>query len=201
MIPRFLLPNLPKPSIRYSIFRPNTRKTARLNCQSQAIGRARWNSSAAPSAKPDSSLSGKLKELSRKYGRAAIFVYLGISLIDFGIAFAAVHALGTERIGALEDKLFRLIKDWTGYKKTTVNQVQQASEGVVEDTASQAQAATGSGKASLWTEVVIAYGIHKALFIFIRIPITVAITPSIVKSLHRRGWNIGPATAKAFKRD
>lgn len=201
MIPKFLLPNLSKPTIRCSGVRPQTRKALQSSCHVRTVGRTRWNSSTSSAPTKDNSLSGKLKELSRKYGRAAIFVYLGISLIDFGIAFAAVHALGTERIGAYEDKLFKLIKDWTGYKKTTVNQVQQASEGVIDDTASQAQAATGTGKASLWTEVVIAYGIHKALFIFIRIPITVAITPSIVKSLTRRGWNIGPATTKALKRD
>ncbi|CCG80620.1 putative Peptide alpha-N-acetyltransferase Nat2 [Taphrina deformans PYCC 5710] len=155
----------------------------------------RFNSSNL-STKPDNSLTGKIKELSRKYGRAALGVYLGISLVDFGVAFAAVHSLGTERIGAYEDAFFKTIKEWTGYKKTTVNQVQQASEGVVEDTAAQAHQKTGAGKASLWTEVVIAYGIHKALFIFIRVPITVAITPSIVKGLVKRGWNIGPAAAR-----
>lgn len=172
-------------------FRPPTMtKQIRLNSQL----------SSTTSPKTDTSLTGKLKELSRKYGRAAIAVYFGISLIDYGVAFAAVHALGTERIGAYEDALFSTMKDWTGYKKKTVNQVQQALEGVVQDTASQAHEATGggggAGKASLWTEAVIAYGIHKALFIFIRIPVTVAITPSIVKSLVKRGWKIGPASAR-----
>lgn len=162
----------------------------------QITRHTRFNSTQS-TPKTDTSLTGKLKELSRKYGRAAILIYLGISLVDFGIAFAAVHALGTERIGAYEDALFKSIKDWTGYKKQTVNQVQQATDGVVEDTASQAHQATGAGKASLWTEAVIAYGIHKAIFIFIRIPITVAITPSIVKGLVKRGWKIGPAAAAA----
>lgn len=89
------------------------------------------------------------------------------------------------------------MKAWTGYKKTTVNQVQQASQDVVQDTADQAHQATGRVvKASLWTEAVIAYGIHKALFIFIRVPITVAVTPAIVKGLVKRGWKIGPAAVK-----
>lgn len=174
---------------------PLARPMLRIPRQPKQI---RFNSTQPPT-KPDTSLTGRMKDLSKKYGRAAILVYLGISLIDFGVAFAAVHALGTDRIGSYEDALFRTIKDWTGYKKKTVNQVQQATEDVVQDTASQAQEASGTGKASLWTEVVIAYGIHKALFIFIRIPVTVAITPAIVKGLVKRGWKIGPAAASAAK--
>ncbi|RCK67878.1 N-terminal acetyltransferase 2 [Candida viswanathii] len=41
-----------------------------------------------------------------------------------------------------------------------------------------------------WTEFAIAYGIHKSL-IFIRVPITAAITPGVVKLLRGWGFRIG----------
>lgn len=190
----FLMPNVPRTVRRYI-----TRTVPRTPSRNLRIpGQIRHNSTATSPIPPkkDTSLGGKIKDLSRKYGKAAVFVYLGISLVDFGVAFAAVHSLGTERIGAYEDAAFKKIKEWTGYSRSQVNQVQQAMDEVVttvdETTKSPSQATVTGNKSSLWTEIVIAYGIHKALFIFARVPITVAITPSIVKGLVKRGWKIGP---------
>ncbi|KAK5163749.1 DUF1279 superfamily [Saxophila tyrrhenica] len=45
--------------------------------------------------------------------------------------------------------------------------------------------------ASIWTQLLLAYGVHKSL-IFIRVPLTAAVTPKIVKTLRGWGWNIGP---------
>ena len=54
----------------------------------------------------------------------------------------------------------------------------------------------------LATQLALAYAIHKS-FIFIRVPLTVAITPKVVKVLRGWGWDIGKRTtkeAKAIKR-
>jgi len=48
----------------------------------------------------------------------------------------------------------------------------------------------------LWTEILLAYGIHKTLVIWIRVPLAVAITPKIVKVLRARGWKIGRTKPK-----
>lgn len=158
----------------------------------------RYNST-LPTPK-DTSLSGKLKELSRKYGKAAIGVYLGISLIDYAFAFLLVHQLGATRIAAYEDSIYRKIRQWTG-KEDTMTKIQQSSRDVINSAAETIDETFGTNyeeprKSGIWTEAVIAYGIHKALFIFIRVPVTVAITPSIVKTLVKRGWKIGPAAVK-----
>lgn len=51
--------------------------------------------------------------------------------------------------------------------------------------------------AALWTQLALAYAIHKS-FIFVRVPLTAAVTPKIVKTLRGWGWNIGrPTTRKA----
>lgn len=54
----------------------------------------------------------------------------------------------------------------------------------------------------LATQLALAYAIHKS-FIFIRIPLTAAIIPKVVKVLRGWGWDIGKRTtkeAKAIKR-
>ncbi len=54
----------------------------------------------------------------------------------------------------------------------------------------------------LATQLALAYAIHKT-FIFIRVPLTAAITPKVVKVLRGWGWDIGKRTtkeAKAIKR-
>lgn len=44
--------------------------------------------------------------------------------------------------------------------------------------------------AGVWTELALAYAVHKS-FIFIRVPLTAAVTPKVVKVLRGWGWNIG----------
>ncbi|KAL9100537.1 MAG: hypothetical protein Q9163_004094 [Psora crenata] len=60
-----------------------------------------------------------------------------------------------------------------------------------------------SENASIWTQLALAYAIHKS-FIFIRIPLTVSVTPKVVKVLRGWGWDIGkrrPKTPKSSLRD
>jgi len=48
----------------------------------------------------------------------------------------------------------------------------------------------------IWTQLALAYAIHKS-FIFLRVPLTVAVTPKVVKTLRGWGWNIGKRRPKA----
>jgi len=48
----------------------------------------------------------------------------------------------------------------------------------------------------IWTQLVFAYAIHKS-FIFIRVPLTAAILPKVVKTLRGWGWNIGKRKPKS----
>ena len=47
----------------------------------------------------------------------------------------------------------------------------------------------------IWTQLALAYAIHKS-FIFIRVPLTVAATPKVVKVLRSWGWDIGKRRPK-----
>jgi hypothetical protein len=47
----------------------------------------------------------------------------------------------------------------------------------------------------IWTQLALAYAVHKS-FIFVRVPLTAAVTPQVVKTLRRWGWNIGKRRPK-----
>ncbi|CRL19008.1 unnamed protein product [Penicillium camemberti] len=143
-------------------------------------------------ASEKASLSQRLKKLSREYGWAALGVYLGLSALDFPFCFAAVRLLGVERIGYYEHVVIGFVKD----KLKTVWPQTQSPE--TEDGQGQlAQAEErNQEEASIWTQLVFAYAIHKS-FIFIRVPLTAAVTPKVVKILRRWGWDIGKRKPKS----
>ena len=49
--------------------------------------------------------------------------------------------------------------------------------------------------AGIWTQLALAYAIHKS-FIFVRVPLTAAVLPKVVKTLRSWGYNIGKRPAK-----
>lgn len=194
--------------------RPSTFRLSELRAR---IGR-RWKSSEADAAietKPDSklSLSQRLKKMSREYGWAAIYVYLGLSALDFPFCFLAVKWLGTETIGHWEHVIVSNVKSFLpwfssdppqGASTDAVNQ--QAHQRILEEGQTytvedhgykEALRANTGSDASIWTQLALAYAIHKS-FIFIRIPLTAAVLPKVVKTLRGWGYNIGRPSTKAI---
>ncbi|ODQ77686.1 hypothetical protein BABINDRAFT_10015 [Babjeviella inositovora NRRL Y-12698] len=140
---------------------------------------------AAKNAAPEKKATG-IKALIQEYGYSALGVYVGLSFIDLPICFYAVHSLGEERIGTYQNS----VKQVFGYGKSD-EELAEYFRKKAEDKASGAQEEKSTSYYSqLFTEFLVAYGIHKSLF-FIRIPITAAITPSIVARLRMYGFNIG----------
>ena len=134
-----------------------------------------------------------IKALMKEYGYPALAVYLGLSCIDLPICYVLVHSMGQEKIEVYENK----VKQTFGYgisdeelkKKQEINKIQQDIESQGETTSENSGSMVSYILSQFsWTEFAIAYGIHKSL-IFIRLPITAAITPGIVKLL--RGWGSG----------
>ncbi|KAI0471316.1 hypothetical protein F4859DRAFT_515535 [Xylaria cf. heliscus] len=154
------------------------------------------------------SLSARLKKLSREYGWAAVGVYLGLSVLDFPFCFLLVRIVGTERIGELEHWLVshiaKLIPDsirnrWNEYR-AALKEARQGQSGdgeQVEITGWGVEEAEqrNNTEASLGTQLALAYAIHKS-FIFLRVPLTAAVTPKVVKVLRSWGWNIGKRRTK-----
>lgn len=62
----------------------------------------------------------------------------------------------------------------------------------------EAEAMNRREDASIWTQLALAYAIHKS-FIFVRVPLTVAVTPRVVKVLRGWGWDIGKRRPKEVR--
>ncbi|KAI1416142.1 hypothetical protein F5Y13DRAFT_154653 [Hypoxylon sp. FL1857] len=156
-------------------------------------------------------LTARLKKLSREYGWAALGVYLGLTVLDFPFCFLLVRSVGTERIGEIEHWVVSGVKKvipesvrnwWREYRKALKESekehlgneeisehVEMAGWGVEE------AERRNKAEASLGTQLALAYAVHKS-FIFVRVPLTAAITPKVVKVLRSWGWNIGKRSGK-----
>ncbi|KAJ8117732.1 hypothetical protein OPT61_g1139 [Boeremia exigua] len=160
------------------------------------------------SPEPAQSLSQKLKALSKEYGWAALGVYLGLSALDFPFCFLAVRLLGTDRIGHYEEvvkdgfwNIVRLVFPDAGttsaekhaWEETAEATLREGSLAVNEVAAVKAR---NGGDASIWTQLGLAYLVHKSL-IFFRVPLTAAVLPKVVKKLRKWGYNIGKTKPKS----
>ncbi|KZT57710.1 hypothetical protein CALCODRAFT_407115, partial [Calocera cornea HHB12733] len=146
----------------------------------------------SPAADPiakETTLTGRLKALIKTYGWYALGVYTIIGFIDFGIAFGAIQVLGKEKVADathwVKDKTIAVIGDWWPNKAHN-EQVEHAVEVVTG--AQSGEAATTADRTGLWASVVLAYAVHKTLFLPFRVGITAGVTPSLVKWLQSRGW-------------
>ncbi|MCJ1486178.1 hypothetical protein MMC06_006354 [Schaereria dolodes] len=169
---------------------------------------------------PSLSLSQRLRKLSREYGWSALGVYLLLSALDFPFCFIAVRWLGTDRIGHWEHEVIEWfwrawplripVPEASGQDGTTqgveiagtgakieeygVIEGGRGAESVAvpgyDHGVKDAEQRNKSENASIWTQLALAYAIHKS-FIFIRVPLTAAVTPKVVKVLRGWGWDIG----------
>ncbi|KAF2622287.1 hypothetical protein BU25DRAFT_403001 [Macroventuria anomochaeta] len=154
------------------------------------------------SPEPAQSLSQKLKALSKEYGWAALGVYLGLSALDFPFCFLAVRLLGTDRIGHYEEvvkdgfwNLVRLVFPDAGTTSAEKHALEETAEASLDAGEIAAVKARNGGDASIWTQLGLAYLVHKSL-IFFRVPLTAAVLPKVVKTLRKWGYNIGKKNPK-----
>ncbi|CCD26226.1 Nat2p NDAI_0H00520 [Naumovozyma dairenensis CBS 421] len=127
-----------------------------------------------------------IKALMSKYGYTALFIYIGLTLIDLPLCFLLVHSLGKDKIEIYKEKAKKIL----GMKEKPIT---DDNEVVLDENDKK------SGSLSRWdsfkrspllTEFLIAYGIHKSLII-VRLPLTAAITPGMVKILKHWGFQLG----------
>ncbi|KAF8744936.1 hypothetical protein AX14_012761 [Amanita brunnescens Koide BX004] len=144
-------------------------------------------SPSTPSLPPDSSLSQRLKLLIKSYGWYALGVYMVFSALDFAVAFAAVNLLGADYVAGVAASV----------KASIYNMFpsQSAEPGLEELDSSQATAA--NGHEGLYAMLVLAYTIHKTLFLPVRVGLTAAFTPRLVTWLKAKGWAGGEGTRRA----
>lgn len=137
-------------------------------------------------AKPKASLMERFRAIMRNYGWWALGVYMIMSGIDLSVAFIGVHYAGGEYIKELENKARELF----GVSKKEIKEAPVKDESPANTFLRRLakDEATEQLIAQLTTEFVIAFGIHKTLFLPVRAGITALITPRLVHWLVRRGW-------------
>ncbi|KAL2115726.1 hypothetical protein VTJ04DRAFT_9981 [Mycothermus thermophilus] len=162
-----------------------------------------------PHEEEPQSLSGRLKKLTREYGWVALGVYLGLSVLDFPFCFLLVRTVGSEKIAHVEhivvSSLLKLVPEsvqqWWAERRGTSRGEGLDGPGELEvygHGVAQAEERRKQEGASLATELALAYAIHKS-FIFVRVPLTAAVTPKVVKVLRSWGWQIGKNPLKNKK--
>ncbi|CAO3635199.1 unnamed protein product [Mucor hiemalis] len=124
--------------------------------------------------------ASKFKELTKKYGAVGILVYLGVGCVDLGITFGIIQLAGLEKVKTLERGVLDIVYS-TGEKFgiSKKSDVDQHSELIAKEDETP----------SLASVFILAYGIHKTVLLPVRLGITAAITPAIVRKMHQLGWN------------
>ncbi|KAI5256778.1 hypothetical protein E4T42_01522 [Aureobasidium subglaciale] len=208
----------------HRVFAQKTANTTSTSTWRQLLSRfrnpnsRRWNSS-RPNPDPTPQLGSpvpqlsfyqRFKQLGKEYGWVVTGVYFGLSALDLPFCFLAVRGLGTDRVARWEHAIVGTIKDAV---KAVMPDIGSKADEVVEEveTAVGSPAAREGNvwgvpeaearnkeEASLWTQFVLAYAIHKS-FIFIRVPLAVAITPKVVKILRSWGWQVGKKKLRSLK--
>lgn len=151
---------------------------------------ARLSSSRSPDAKESLTLSQRLKALIKAYGWYAVGVYAAVSATDFAVAFIGVNLLGADYVNsvtaAAKTWLYDLV--YSRPPEPGRDEMEEVSKIV----------ATG-GQESLYAMLLLAFTVHKTLFLPVRIGVTATFTPRIVKWLRARGWAGGEGTRRAVQ--
>lgn len=132
-----------------------------------------------------------MKSLVKEYGYSALGIYFVLSMFDLPLCYAIVHSVGKEKIQLYENK----VKRYFGFGKSDeeLQRMQEILKIQEENENKNDPKKNSDGMFSWfsWTELAIAYGIHKSVFIFIRVPLTAAVTPWVVRLLRGWGFQVG----------
>ena len=151
-----------------------------------------------------------VKKLISLYGYSALIVYIGITFISLPGCYFTVHSLGEERISIFLNKMKQIfgygeIDDDTvrlKVKERQMKRLEARNNYVADEEREQLKEnrvnGTSRSMSVKWrlrweaiktspilTELILAYGLHKSL-IFVRIPLTAAITPTLARYLPRK---------------
>jgi hypothetical protein len=157
---------------------------------------ARLTSSTPSPSPPDQQLSSspadatwtqRLKRLIKSYGWYALGVYAVLTVLDFGIAFAGVHLLGANYVSHIA----------VSFKQTLARLIHSKPPDPGTQVESTHANNNSGGQEGLYAMILLAYTVHKTLFLPIRIGLTGVLTPRLVSWLRARGWAGGEGTKRA----
>ncbi|KAL0580348.1 DUF1279 superfamily [Marasmius crinis-equi] len=189
LLPRVTAPLLPVTRLRTPLRAP--RPASGLPSGSRLFTHfpARLSSSTPPPANdPDKqSLSQRLKHLIKSYGWYALGVYLVFSALDFGVAFALINVIGAQQVSHIASSA----------KQAVASVIHSKPPEPGRDEYDAPHAEGQAGNEGLYAMLVLAYTVHKTLFLPFRVGLTAAFTPRLVGWLRSRGWAGSQGTRRA----
>ncbi|KAK1971741.1 hypothetical protein LY78DRAFT_567343, partial [Colletotrichum sublineola] len=127
----------------------------------------------------------------------------GVRLVGFDTDKYAAGQLEHWVVSNLKKIIPDSVQNWWSESRAALSRAE--TEQLGSDDISEAVEMAGWGveeaerrnkaEASLGTQLALAYAIHKS-FIFLRVPLTAAVTPKVVKVLRSWGWQIGKRRSK-----
>lgn len=194
LVPRVSAPLLPVTGIRPGALTHAPRSGPRIRLFSHSP--ARLTTSPPPlsqqdprtSLPKDATFSQRLKHLIKSYGWYALGMYAILGVLDFGVAFLGIQLIGADHVA----RFAGLVKDAIA----GILHSKPAEPGMDEvDHTNGGHAA--AGHEGLYAMIVLAYTVHKTLFLPLRVGLTAALTPRLVGWLSQRGWAGGAGTRRA----
>ncbi|KAJ3823136.1 hypothetical protein EV361DRAFT_810161 [Lentinula raphanica] len=197
-LPIRFVPRVTAPLLPVSRFRqPTSSPTHTPRSQSRLFSNfpARLNSSSpsrgsSPTTQPSDenvSFSQRLKHLIKSYGWYALGVYLVIGAVDFAVAFAAINLIGAEQVSQIAASV----------KESVASVIHSRPPEPGKEELDPINGGIPSGNEGLYAMIVLAYTIHKTLFLPVRVGFTAAFTPRLVNWLRSRGWAGGAGARRA----
>ncbi|KAG6862279.1 hypothetical protein C0995_015976 [Termitomyces sp. Mi166 len=185
---RALAPRVAPPILPIVRLRPLVASRPRFFHRSPSRLSSREDPPSLPSLPPDATLSQRLKHLIKSYGWYALGVYMLLSALDFGVAFAGVNLFGAEYVAQVAVSI----------KQSIASVIHSHPPEPGRDEVDSTGARPGqSGQEGLYAMLVLAWTIHKTLFFPVRAGLTAALTPKLVGWLSRRGWAGGAGARRA----
>ncbi|KAK7472620.1 DUF1279 superfamily [Stygiomarasmius scandens] len=192
LIPRVSAPILPVS--RLSKASPSLTSSTRTNSRLFSHFPARLTSSPSSGASTNTTASSenatvsqRLKHLIKSYGWYALGVYIILSALDFGVAFAGINLIGAEQVSHMAASV----------KNTVSGIIHSKPPEPGKDEIDPSHGSMQGGNEGLYAMLVLAYTIHKTLFLPVRVGLTAALTPKLVNSLRARGWAGGAGARRA----
>lgn len=165
-----------------------------------------------PTPPPAESIVSRLRTLFRTHGWSALTIYLILSLADFSLTFLFIWSVGADRVREAEDwvldclgwhrgddaaalaegrepaapgRVERVLKSFNKSSKPSVAG-EVVGDGAGGVAATGGSSSEGNAYSAMATTAVLAYAIHKTLLLPVRLGLTAAITPKVVRLL--RSW-------------
>ncbi|KAF8828974.1 hypothetical protein F5879DRAFT_897024 [Lentinula edodes] len=193
LVPRVTAPLLPVTRFRQPVStlthtpRSNSRLFSNFPARLNSSSPGRDSSPPIQSSKENATFSQRLKHLIKSYGWYALGVYFVIGAVDFAVAFAAINLIGAEQVSRIA----------VSVKESVASVIHSKPPEPGKADLDPINGGMPSGNEGLYAMLVLAYTIHKTLFLPVRVGFTAAFTPQLVNWLRSRGWAGGAGTRRA----